>query len=74
MALVYVKFQYQKPTVYLSLAYGLENLQINFQEIIETFSPHTPGCGLPCKTWVRLNRVRTACAKSYNTLNRFGSF
>ena len=36
------------------------------------FSPHTPGCDLPRKIWVRLNRVRTACTKTYGTQNRFG--
>ena len=42
------------------------------QKLIYTFSPHTPGCDLPRKTWVRLNRVCTTCATTYDILNRFG--
>ena len=45
---------------------------LNSQKFIEVFSPHVPGYDLSRKTWVHLNRVRTAYTKIYDTLNRFG--
>jgi len=42
------------------------------RKFIEVSLPHVPGYDLPRKTWVCLNRVRTACGKTYDTRNRFG--
>ena len=39
---------------------------------MDIFSPNVPGCDLPRKSWVHLNRVSTACPKKYDTLCRCG--
>ena len=41
------------------------------REFVDVFPPHVPVYDLPRKTWVRLNKFRTACAKTYDSLDRF---